>query len=573
MGCKSGITLFTHSIERKEIMEKRYVIGIDYGTLSGRAVLLDAIEGCELGVAEFAYPHAVMDKTIPSGKKLPEHYALQHPADYLEVLRNVIPDVLSQGGIVADDVAGLGLDFTASTLIPIDSSGLPLCFNSVYSDEPHAYVKLWKHHAAQAEADMMTMFAETRGEDWLASYGGRISSEWAWPKIWQIVRESPEIARATARFCEAGDWLSQVLTGEESHSAVFAGYKAFWRSGKGYPSDDFFTALDPRLSGFVGSKVSTNVFTVDNIAGKLSADGAALTGLCAGIPVALPMIDAHAAMPAVGAVNPGDFMMIIGTSTCHLLHTAETADIQGICGYVKDGVIPGCVTYEAGQACVGDGFAWFIDNLVPSMYTTEACLEGISMHQLLRKKAERLKIGESGLVALDWFNGNRSILNQSNLSGMLLGLTLRTRPEEIYRALLEATAYGSRMILEQFENNGLYIKEIHAAGGIACKDPFMIQIYADVLGKPIQVADTTQAGATGSAIYAAVATGIYPSIREAARQLAVPCTKQYIPNPDNKKQYDKLYQEYTILHDYFGKGENGIMKRLLHMVQEVKSEN
>ncbi len=543
-------------------MEKRYVIGIDYGTLSGRAILLDGLTGEELAVSELAYPHGVMDEQLPSGKPLPERFALQHPADYLEVLRRTIPDLLETGGIPADAVAGLGIDFTACTLLPLDRRGVPLCFDPAYANEPHAYVKLWKHHAAQTEADEITALARERGEDWLNMYGGKLSSEWALPKILEIYRRAPEVYAAADRFAEAADWLSFVLTGRETHSAAFAGYKNLWRAKKGYPSREFFAALKPAFADLIGTKLSAEVNTADQIAGYLSAEGAALTGLAEGTAVSLPMIDAHAAMPAVGAVEPGDFVMIIGTSSCHLLQADRAPEIRGICGFARDAVVPGCITYEAGQACVGDGFAWFTRRFLPASYTEEAEQAGISVHRLLRERAEKLAVGESGLIALDWFNGNRSVLNDADLSGVILGLTLRTRPEEIYRALLEASAFGTRMILERFAEGGLPVREVVATGGIARKDPFMMQIYADVLGRPIRVAETTQAGALGSAIYAAAAGGLYPSVKEAARQLASPCTKVYSPDPARAARYTRLYREYVILHDYFGRGGNDVMKRL-----------
>lgn len=550
-------------------MKRSYVIGIDFGTLSGRAVLLDAQTGKECGVAELSYKHAVMDKALPSGKRLPDQWALQHPVDYLEVLQTTIPEVLRQGGITADAVAGLGIDFTASTLLPLDAEGTPLCLKKEYEDEPHAYVKLWKHHAAQREADEITALAKARGEVFADVFGGKFSSEWAIPKILQVLHEAPRLYNATARFCEAADWLSQVLTGEESRAATFAGYKAFWLADKGYPTNDFFCALDPRLDGLIGSKIPAEVRTAEQIAGRISAYGAALTGLLAGTPVALPVIDAHAGMPAVGAVNAGDFVMIIGTSTCHLFHGEHPIPVKGICGYVQDAVVPGLVTFEAGQSCVGDGFSWFVKNLVPERYEKEAKEQGISIHKLLRERASALAPGESGLLALDWLNGNRSVLNNADLSGMILGLTLQTKPEEIYRALLEATAFGSRLILEQFEKGGLTVREIRAAGGIARKDPLMMQIYADVLDKPIHVADTTQAGALGSAMYAAVAGAIYPDIKAAAEVLAAPCSTQYLPNAKNAAVYRQLYEEYVTLHDYFGREGNAVMTRLRDLARRV----
>ena len=541
---------------------KNYVIGIDYGTLSGRCVLVDVNSGEEVAESVLNYAHGVMDETLPGGKALPLLYALQHPQDYLDVLKTTIRDVLRQAKVSADAVVGMGIDFTACTILPVDAEGTPLCFKANYADNPHAYVKLWKHHAAQPEADEITALAEKRNEDWLSIYGRKISSEWALPKILQVLREAPEVYEDTERFMEAADWLSLMLTGKETHSAVFAGYKGLWNDESGYPSNDFMVALDAGLNGIVGTKLSENVLGMDQIAGLLNEDGAELTGLPVGTPVALPMIDAHAAMPAAGCTENGDLIMIVGTSTCHILNSTKKKSVDGICGYVKDGVIPNFYTYEAGQAAVGDVFDWFVKNCVPVSYTKEAEERNISIHKLLREKASALQVGESGLIALDWLNGNRSVLVDADLTGMILGLTLRTKPEEIYRALIEATAFGTRMILEQYEQNGIEIKRACAAGGIAQKDEMMMQIYADVLGKEIGIAASSQAGALGSAIYAAVAAGVYGIVSEAAKALAKKSMKTYQPNAKNQEAYSKLYAEYKILHDYFGKGENDVMKAL-----------
>ncbi|MBQ8817516.1 MAG: ribulokinase [Clostridia bacterium] len=540
---------------------KKYVIGIDYGTLSGRCVLVDVKSGDEVAESVLNYPHAVMDERLPNGERLPSSYALQYPEDYLDVLKTTIPDVLKKASITADDVVGLGIDFTACTILPMDMNGTPLCMKDEYKDERHAYVKLWKHHAAQGEADEINELATKRGEKWLSIYGGKVSCEWALPKILQVLREAPEIYDDTYRFIEAADWLSLILTGEETHSAVFAGYKGLWNAETGYPSNDFMVALDSRLDGIVGTKLSINVLGMDKTAGKIDARGAQLTGLKAGTPVSLPMIDAHAAMPALNITGDGDLMLILGTSACHILNSKDAKTVEGICGYVKDGVIPGLYTYEAGQAGVGDIFDWFVKNCVPASYTEEAKEKGISIHKLLREKANKLSVGESGLLALDWWNGNRSVLVNSNLTGMLLGMTLGTKPEEIYRALIEATAYGLKVIVEQYENSGISIKSICAAGGIAQKDEMMMQIYADVLGREIRIAGSTQAGALGSAIYAAVASGIYADVKMAAQKLSKNDVKLYKPIKENVKNYRILYKEYKILHDYFGK-ENLVMEKL-----------
>ena len=542
-------------------MKQQYVIGIDFGTLSGRVVLVNPTNGDELAEKTVVYAHGVMDRKLPSGKPLPPQFALQHPQDYLDVL-GVIPEVVEAAGADPLQIAGMGIDFTACTVLPVDEQGTPLCLLPAFADEPHAYVKLWKHHAAQPEADEINALARERREPWLAIYGGIVSSEWMLPKILETCRHAPAVYEKAARFTEAADWLSWVLTGYETHSAAFAGYKALWNAETGYPTDAFLTALDQRLHGIVGTKLSERVFGMDQIAGTLNEEGSRLTGLPIGVPLSLPMLDAHVAMPALNITKVGELCMILGTSTCHMIHSTKRMNIQGICGYVKDGVIPGLYTYEAGQSASGDIFDWFVHNGVPGCYEKEASERGIKIHQLLREKAEDLKPSESGLIALDWLNGNRSILVNANLSGMILGLTLRTRPEEIYRAWIEATAYGTRMILDHFESNGLEIQSICAAGGIAKKDRMMMQIYADVTGREIRVAATSQAGALGSAIYATAAAGIYPDLQTAARNMTKPEICTYRPIPENVKIYNRLYAEYKTLHDYFGKGENNVMRRL-----------
>ena len=541
---------------------KTYTIGVDFGTLSGRCVLVDCENGREIAEAVCQYPHGVMDDCLPSGKKLPPLYALQHPEDYLQVLRETVPSVLKKAGVSAQQVAGVGIDFTACTLLPVDKEGTPLCMLARYADEPHAYVKLWKHHAAQPEADELNKLAEKRKEPWLDTYGGRVSSEWALPKILQILREAPEIYRETARFMEAADWLVSKLVGKEIHSLPFAGYKGLYHNNA-YPANDFMTALDKGLDGIVGTKLSENIVDFSSPAGKLCREGAALTGLPVGTPVAVPQIDAHAAMPALQITGAGELMLIMGTSSCHIVNAEIAENVKGICGYVKNGVIPGLATYEAGQAAVGDIFDWFVKNGVPAHYKEEADSRGINLHTLLTEKAEKQAVGESGLIALDWFNGNRSVLDDSQLSGMILGLTLSTKPEDIYRALLEATAYGTKMILDTL---AFPVHTIKVAGGIANKNALLMQIYADVLNREIQVCQSTQAGALGSAIYAAVASGVYPNLQEAAKAMGAPVNKCYYPNEENHKAYQKLYEEYVTLHDYFGGGGNDVMKRLFKRI-------
>jgi L-ribulokinase len=555
----------------------KYSIGVDYGTQSGRAVLVEVGTGREVATAVKEYTHGVMDEFLPDGKTKLEHdWALQHPADYLEVLEITIPEVLTKAQVSAEDVIGLGIDFTACTVLPIDKNGTPLCFQPEHSSNPHSYVKLWKHHAAQDEANRLNEIAEQRGEKFLARYGGKISSEWMIPKVWQILNEAPEIYNGADQILEATDWVISQVTGEIARNSCTAGYKAIWHKQDGYPSQDFFKALDPRLENVVEEKLSTKIFPIGAKAGEITEKAAKLTGLKPGTAVAVANVDAHVAVPAVGITEPGKLLMIMGTSTCHILLGEEEKVVPGMCGVVEDGVIPGYMGYEAGQSCVGDHFEWFTENCVPASYEEEAKARGINIHQLLTEKASKLQVGESGLLALDWWNGNRSTLVDADLTGVLVGATLLTKPEEIYRALIEATAYGTRMIVETFRNNGVPVNEVYAAGGIAEKNKMMMQIYSDVLNMDIKISASSQTPALGSAMFGAVAAGKdrggYDSITEAAKDMGR--VKEYIYQPikANADVYNQLFNEYARLYDYFGRGENNVMKTLKKIKKDSSLE-
>ena len=547
----------------------KYVIGIDFGTLSGRALLMDALSGEEIAESTLEYAHGVMDISLPSGRKLPPNYALQHPADYLDVLSVTVKNVLRKSSVNVSDIVGLGIDFTSCTLIPVDENMQPLCFREKYSDQPHAYVKLWKHHGAQPEADEITATAAKRSEKWLPYFGGRLSSEWVLPKVLEVLHDTPEIYDETFRFVEAGEWLTYQLCGNEVHNPNYAGFKSLWTKEYGFPGNDFFTSVDPRLSGIVGTKLPDTLCKMFDRAGIINENGARLTSLNVGTAISLPIIDAHAAIPALNMVHDGDMTLTIGTSSGYMLNTQKALTVDGICATVGDGLFDGLYTHEAGQSAVGDIFHWFVDNGIPESYELEAKARGISIHKLLREKAKTLKPGESGLLALDWHNGNRSVLDNGDLSGLILGLTLQTRPEEIYRALIESVAFGTRVIFDRFEESGAEIKNVCAAGGIAQKDEMMMQIYADVLNRPIRIAGTSQACARGAAIMAAVAAKCYPDVFTACDALALPDYCTYYPNEKNCAAYEKLFAEYKILHDYFGTGVNRVMERLTEMKRNI----
>jgi L-ribulokinase len=553
-----------------DIANKRFTIGIDYGTGSGRAVLVDIHTGREEAVHVTAYRHGVIDEVLPSsGAKLKPDWALQHPQDYLEVLYNSVPAVIRESGIDPAQVIGLGIDFTACTMLPVDSSLQPLCLKNEWKERPHAWVKLWKHHAAQEEATAINRLAEARGEPWLKRYGGKLSSEWMLAKSLQLLKEDPEIYEQADLFLEAADWIVARMTGQVRRNSCTAGYKSVWHKTDGYPSKEFLAALHPGLAKLYSSKLRGDVYPLGSRAGGLLPQMAEAMNLCPGIAVAVGNIDAHAAVPAVGVVSPGKMVMVMGTSTCHMLLAEEEREVEGICGVVEDGIVPGLFGYEAGQSAVGDIFAWFVVESVPAYIQDEARQRGVSIHQLLEEKASALKPGESGLLALDWHNGNRSTLMDANLTGMMLGMTLGTKPEEMYRALLEATAYGTRTIVEAFRLGGLQVNELYACGGLPKRNKLLMQIYADVTNMEIRLSDTDLTPAIGAAMFAAVVAGGeaggYDSIPEAAAHMARLREETVRPIPAHVAIYERLYQEYKRLHDLFGKDADSVMKRVRRM--------
>jgi L-ribulokinase len=555
-----------------------YAIGVDFGTGSGRAILVDVADGRQLGTAVSEYSHGVIDDVLPLDEGhvvLPPDWALQDPEDYLRVFQEAIPAVLRDSGVNPAEVIGLGIDFTACTMLPVTADGTPLSMIPAYRANPHAWVKLWKHHAAQPEADRINAVAEATGQPWLDRYGGRISSEWFFSKALQIVDEAPEIYATADRLIEAADWVVWRLTGVETRNACTAGYKALWSKRDGFPETSYFAALDPRLATVVDDKMSRDIRFAGERAGGLSQEAAAWTGLPVGTAVAVANVDAHVAVPAATVVEPGRMVMIMGTSTCHMVLSDSERTVPGMCGHVEDGIVPGYVGYEAGQSCVGDHFSWFIENAAPEAYERQARERGIDIHALLEEKAAALRVGESGLLALDWWNGNRSVLVDAALGGLLIGATLATAPEEIYRALIEATAFGTRVIIETFEANGVPIREIVACGGLADKSPLTLQIYADVTGRPFKLSASEQTPALGSAMFGAVAAGDaaggFARIEDASAAMARLQDRVYEPIAENQANYEVLYREYLRLHDYFGRGGNDVMKVLKGLRAEARA--
>ncbi|MFD6753136.1 ribulokinase [Micromonospora gifhornensis] len=529
----------------------RYVVGVDYGTLSGRALVVRVRDGAELGTAVHEYRNAVIESALPDGgPSLPPDWALQDPQDYRDVLRHAVPAAVAAAGVDPRDVVGIGIDFTACTILPTLADGTPLCEVPELRQRPHAWVKLWKHHAAQPHADRINALAHERGEPWIGRYGGKISAEWQFAKGLQLLEEDPEVYQRADRFIEAADWIVWQLCGVETRNVCTAGYKGIMQDGK-YPSTDYLTALNPDFGDFV-TKLDGPLMPLADKAGELTAQAAAWTGLPQGIAVAVGNVDAHVTAASAQALAPGRLVAIMGTSTCHVVNGAQPAEVAGMCGVVEGGISAGAWGYEAGQSGVGDIFGWFVKHAAPAE---------VASHERLTELAAAQPVGAHGLVALDWWNGNRSLLVNHDLSGMIVGLTLATRPEDVYRALLEATAYGTRMIIEAFVEAGVPVNDLVIAGGLT-SNKLLMQIYADVTNRPLSIIGSAQGPALGSAIHAAVAAGEYSSIHEASQAMGRISEAVYRPDPDRVRAYDALYAEYRTLHDHFGRGANDVMLRL-----------
>ena len=542
------------------------VIGIDYGTESARAIVVDARDGRLLGSAVSAYRHGVIDERLPtSGVALGAEWALQHPGDWLESLDSCVREALVASKIDAADVIGVGIDFTACTVLPVKADGTPLMQDGQFAGEPHAWPKLWKHHASQPQATRVTDVAAARGEAWLPRYGGKISSEWMLPKALQVLEEAPSAFAAADLIIEGGDWVVWQLTGQFARNACAAGYKGLWHKGDGYPSDACLAAIHPGLDGFYTTKGGGQAVVAPGArVGTLTPDWAARLGLPSTTAVGAALIDAHAGVLGSGATTTGALMLILGTSTCHLVLADREELVPGVAGVVEDGIVAGMFAYEAGQAAVGDSFAWFVDTLVSSDIEGEASRRNVSTHEVLSERAAALRPGETGLVALDWFNGNRSTLVDAELSGLLVGATLATRPEHIYRALIESTAFGTRVIADALRHGGVPVTRVVAGGGLT-RNRLLMQIYADVMGMEIEVSGASQASALGAAMLGAVAAGVaaggYASIEDAAVAMAPAPTERYVCDPAAHRRYDALYRLYVELYEHFGR-QTDLMHRL-----------
>lgn len=551
---------------------QKYVVGIDFGTLSGRALLVRVSDGMEISSSVHEYKHGVIEDRLPhSGEKLPPDWALQIPSDYIDVLKTTVPEVLRSSGVNPSDVIGVATDFTACTVLPVTANGTPLCELPDFISDPHAYVKLWKHHSAQSHADRINELAHERGEEWIMKYGGKISSEWEFAKALQLLEESPGVYQKMRYWIEAADWIIWQLCGNYVRNVCSAGYKGIYQNGS-YPSQAYLATLNPHFKDFVVDKLDHTLGELGAKAGVLSAEAAKWTGLNEGIAVAVGNIDAHVTAAAANAVQPGQMVAIMGTSTCHVMVSDVLAEVPGMCGVVNGGIVSGMLGYEAGQSGVGDIFGWFANNFIPADYQSKAEQLGVDIHTFLSELSAKQSAGAHGLVALDWQSGNRSTLVDHQLSGLIVGLTLSTRPEEIYRAIVESTAFGTKKIIKTFHKAKVPVNEFIAAGGLI-KNRFVMQIYADVLNMPITVIKSAQGPALGSAIHAAVAAGAYKDIVEASAVMGGVTDEKFIPIEKNVKVYERLFTHYDRLYEDFG--HNDVMHDLRNirdsaLLQEVK---
>lgn len=540
-----------------------YTIGLDFGSLSARGVLADTHTGEVRAQADFVYPHGILDHALPDGTPLGPRWCLQDPADYEDALFALVPALLRRSGVPAGQIAGLGIDATASTVIPLDGGFRPLCWNGAFAGRPHSWPKMWKHHAAAGQASDLAQIITRLNPGLLTPYGGAVSPEGLLPKVLQVFQEDPAVYDSAVCFMELGDYLTSLLAGEPVFSASLLRCKALWNGQ--YPVEAL-AALDPALGNLPGKLMDRypgrGAVPPGGRAGRLCSGMADRLGLPVGLALSPPQMDAYAAVPGVGIRTSGHMLLTLGTSAGMLCLGGGGTPVPGICASLPDTVYPGLTGYASGLASMGDGFQWFIDNSVPPPYHEVARVRGMDLYQYLSALAAPLAPGESGLIALGWWNGSKSCPVDGDLSGMLLGLTLQTRPEHVYRALLEASAYGARTILDAHGAAGVPVKDLTACGGIAGKNPLLLQLWADVLARPILVSRCTQAPALGSAVYAAAAAEIW-SLPEAVDRMGCREGKLYTPRPRESEAYLPLYAEYRRLADHFGGGADRLMARLL----------
>ncbi len=530
----------------------KYTIGIDYGTLSCRALVMDAETGKTLGGSECGY--TVYDTALPTGEKLPDRAALADPKEYLQALEKVVHGAVQEAGIDPKDVVGIALDTTSMSLVSCDENGVPLCMYDKWQREPLSYIRMWKSYTATSEAEEIGRAAKENNMPFLAACGGNPSSEGGYPKLLETLRKNPALYDEIKVALDLNEWFMWVLTGKLSRSINTMGMKNYCGDGKTLPPDEFFKLVDEKFAD-VNDKMQGEMLPWGTKAGELIPKMAEKLGLPAGIAVGCGILDGHAPMMALGLKESGDAMMTIGTSGVLCVISDHHEVIDGICGQSKDGLIPGFYGYDFAQSGVGDMFGWFVDNCVPGRYERMAAEKGVSVHQLLSEMSFPQPVGQSGLVAVDWWNGSRSIVVDQTLTGVITGMKLSTKPEDIYRALVEAAAFGMRAMRDALRDKGVEVKNICVCGGIAAKNPLLLQCYADILGSELKLSTLPNSAAAGAAIAAASAAGVYPSLYAAMDALSSREFKIVKPDMQRHRQYEALYEKYKQLRKYFSENK------------------
>lgn len=540
----------------------QYSLGFDFGSLSVRGLLVNIQTGEQVQSAEWKYRHGIFSDHLPDGTKLPPQFALQDPQDYLEGIQQCSKELLKRSGIDAREVVAIGLDSTASTIIPVDAAGRPLCEYEEFRSNPHAWLKLWKHHGAVAQSESFAEAARQSNPQWFQKCGGIISSEWFLPKAFEIAEQAPQVYERADSILEVIDWIANILTDAHHRSEAIAACNCCYSREFEYPSNNLVRQAFPVADQMFKEKFREDRIMLGEKTGNLSAHGAALLGLQKGTTVAVPTVDSHACVCGTGACLPGDLTYICGTSAVEILLSDSEVSIPGVHINARDASIPGLFSLGVGQSCVGDVFSWFVSNCVPPDYFKDAKIANVDIFSFLGEKAKALGAGKSGLIALDWWNGVRTPFFRFDLSGALFGLSIRTRPEHIWLALLESHAFNVRKSIDRLTSNGHPVNRIFATGGIPRKNPVLIQILADVLQKEIHICKGEQLAALGSAIMGAAAIG-KDDFRTVHERMHSKTDKTFYPNEQNKEIYNKLFTAYDELSDRFG--TDAQLQRLLKL--------
>lgn len=550
----------------------KYTIGLDFGSLSGRAVLYDIETGNAIESSTYDYRHALMKNYLPDGTKVPYKFSLQHPQDYLDTMIITVKDVIEE--VSVDDIIGIGIDFSSSTTIPVNSEGTPMCFFSDFTSEPNAYAKAWNHHSSKKYAIKMTELAKEQYPDIINRYGGSIASAWLFPKLWELIEQAPDLYEEMSYYIEAGDWIVWQLTGKQVRSTAFAGFKGLWNPTDGYPPKEYLNQLNPKLAEAVDTKLNAPIKPVYSLAGKLTKSAAQMLGLKTGTTVTVANADNQAVIPAVNAIKDGQLIATMGNNISYLLASDEELFLNGISGVCKDTLLPNKYGYIAGPNPLGENFGWFLTNLIPPDYHQEAKNQNRNLHSYLAQLMMKLKPGESGVIAFDWFKGNRAIRSDFDLTAMFFGITNDTKTEELYRALIEACCFSARKVIDLLRENHFKIDELYCVGSLPEKNPFIMQLYADILNIPIKISDGNQSPALGSAIIAAYVAGSknggYDSFELACEKMSKIKDRIYMPIKENVEIYEQLYDIYCELYNILAIKNKTVLHRLRKLGNSIR---